>query len=266
MISTCKYTAKKPNKDGYIDFTAEENSVWHDLFIRQQKIIAHRASKEFLAGVAALHMAADHIPQLPEMNQRLMQKTGWQVEAVDALISNELFFELLAHKRFPAATFIRYREELDYLHEPDIFHEYFGHCPMLTDPIYANFTQDYAKLYQKLSIEDRRYLGRLYWFTIEFGLVNTEDGLRIYGGGILSSKSESIYALESDLPLRLPFDGLNAMRTPYRIDIMQPIYFCINDYQDLYNIMNGDIVGLIHQAQDLGDYPARFELDESKTY
>ncbi|MFN7098726.1 MAG: phenylalanine 4-monooxygenase, partial [Gammaproteobacteria bacterium] len=199
---SCKYIAKTPDADGYIHYNDDENSVWRELFLRQQDIVRHRACDEFINGIQLLEMAADHIPQLPEMNQVLQRFTGWQVEPVAALIPNEEFFDLLAHKKFPAAAFIRNRDELDYLQEPDIFHEFFGHCPMLTDQVYADFTECYAKKTLQANDVDRAYLGRLYWFTIEFGLINTLNGLRIYGGGILSSKAETIYAVDSPEPLR----------------------------------------------------------------
>jgi phenylalanine-4-hydroxylase len=267
MTILCKYTAKIPDANGFVNYTPDENQVWHDLFVRQQAVVVNRGSDEFIHGIQLLNMAADHIPQLPEMNDILKHKTGWQVEPVPALIPNELFFELLANKKFPAATFIRHRDELDYLQEPDIFHEFFGHCPMLTDQIYADFTESYAKKTLTASDADRAYLGRLYWFTIEFGLINTLKGLRIYGGGILSSKAETIYAVESPLPQRRPFgNGLDALRTPYRIDIMQPIYYVIENYRDLYDVMQKDLFGLIHQAQDLGDFEPQFDTEGAKTY
>lgn len=267
MTITCKYIAKTPDAKGYVDYTAEENQVWHDLFVRQQQVVINRASDEFIQGIELLHMAANHIPQLPEMNAVLKQTTGWQVEPVPALIPNELFFELLSSKKFPAATFIRHRDELDYLQEPDIFHEFFGHCPMLTDQIYADFTESYAKKTLRANEQDRAYLGRLYWFTIEFGLINTLKGLRVYGGGILSSKAETIYAIESQKPQRRPFgNGLDALRTPYRIDIMQPIYYVIDNYKDLYAVMQNDLFGMIHKAQDLGDFAPTFDTEGAKIY
>lgn len=262
-----KYIAKKPDSNGFIDYSAEENNTWDTLFSRQQKIIQNRACNEFIKGIQLLNMAADHIPQLPEMNKQLKQLTGWQVEPVDALISNERFFELLAHKKFPAATFIRRPDELDYLQEPDIFHEFFGHCPMLTDSFYADFTEKYAQQTLIANELDRQYLGRLYWFTIEFGLLKKADGFRIYGGGILSSKAETIYAVESPIPQRRPFNnGLDALRTPYRIDILQPIYYVLESYQDLFNIMNQDLLGLIHKAQDLGDFAPLFDTEGARSY
>ncbi|MAZ40078.1 MAG: phenylalanine 4-monooxygenase [Legionellales bacterium] len=255
-----KYTAKTPNEQGLIHYTQEENAIWALLFNRQMDIVKNRACNEFILGLASLEMSADHIPQCLEMNSALKKTTGWRVKPVEAIIPADEFFSLLAERIFPAAAFIRSRDELDYLQEPDIVHEFFGHCPMLTDTVYADFMQNYGKIALNASETDREYLARFYWFTVEFGLINTLNGLRIYGGGILSSKEESIYSLESDIAQRKPLaDGLEALRTPYRIDILQPIYYVINSYQEIYDIMQNDIIGLIHQAQDLGDFAPIFE-------
>src|SRR3989338_7424633 len=199
------YESRKPDALGYVDYPAEENETWAILYNRQYKVIQNRACNEFIEGIHLLGMPADHIPQCPEMNERLGRITGWGVEPVAKIIPLKKFFELLANKRFPAATFIRKREELDYLKEPDIFHEIFGHCPLLTNQAYADFAENYGKLALQASPPARSFLGRLWWFTIEFGLLRTPAGLRIYGGGILSSYEESIYALESPLPKRVNF-------------------------------------------------------------
>jgi phenylalanine-4-hydroxylase len=188
----------------------------------------------------------------------MQDMTGWSVAPVEALISFEHFFELLANKQFPAASFIRVPEELDYLQEPDIFHELFGHCPMLTDPTFADFTHEYGKLGLHATPKERAYLARLYWFTVEFGLIQTAQGLKIYGGGILSSYGETLYALDSDIPERKPFDILTMLRTPYRYDIMQTIYYVLNSLDDLYQIMQQDLKALIQQAITMGMLPPTF--------
>ncbi len=168
------------------------------------------------------------------------------------MISFDRFFQLLANKEFPVATFIRSREEFDYLQEPDVFHEIFGHCAMLTHPAFAEFTHTYGKLGLAASKEDRVYLARLYWFTIEFGLLNSKDGLRIYGGGILSSPGETQYAIGSDVPERKAFDVVDVLRTPYRIDIMQPVYFMINSINDLFDVSQLDLMAMVQQARIFG--------------
>lgn len=254
-----KYTAHLPDEKGYIAYNSIENTTWTQLLQRQKKIVQNRACKDYLEGLSILQLSDQCIPQCQEISERLMQASGWRVVPVPALISADEFFTLLSQRQFPAASFIRNPEEIDYLEEPDIFHEIFGHCPMLTNPVYADFMQEYGKLALRANEEDRALLARLYWFTVEFGLINTSDGLRIYGGGILSSKNETIYALESKEPQRLTFAGLDALRTPYRIDIMQPVYFVINDFSQLYNLLNNDnIHTLIAQAKALGEYPPRY--------
>lgn len=254
-----KYTSKPADKDGWVKYTDDENAVWHDLFVRQMKLLPNRAAKPFLEGIEALEMTADKIPQIPEMNKILYPLTGWQVTPVPALIDFDTFFKLLADKKFPAATFIRTREELDYLQEPDIFHEIFGHCPLLTLPAYAEFMHTYAQLGLKASHQDRVMLARLYWFTIEFGLIQTLEGLRIYGGGILSSYGESQYCLDSKKPELKHLDPLDAFRTPYRIDIMQPIYFVIQDFSALFDLTKLDLMELINKARMLGMHKPLFE-------
>jgi phenylalanine-4-hydroxylase len=255
-----QYQAKHPDAQGYIDYTNTEHETWSILFNRQVELVQSRACETFLTGIKWLSMSGEHIPQCPQMNEAFKKTTGWSVKPVEAIIPADEFFSLLSERIFPAAAFIRSREALDYIQEPDIFHEFFGHCPMLTDPVYADFMEKYGKIALKASPEDRNYLARLYWFTVEFGLIYDKTGLRIYGGGILSSKNETIYSLESTIPQRKPLDdGLSALRTPYRIDILQPIYYTIESYHTIYDIMDNDILGLIHQAQDLGDFEPLFD-------
>lgn len=259
MEHVSKYVAKKPDSSGFINYTDEENAIWQELCVRQKQIILDRACDEYIHGLEILDLPEDHIPQVAEINANLNAATGWGVETVEALIPVEYFFELLSNKKFPAASFIRSRDELDYLQEPDIFHELFGHCPLLTNPVYANFMQEYGTIALSANEADRALLGRLYWFTVEFGLINTPKGYRCYGGGILSSKNETIYAVESELPERKPLDhGIAALRTPYRIDIMQPIYYVINDLSDLYQIIHNDIFASIAKARELGEFEPCF--------
>lgn len=256
-----RYVSHKPDQDGYIKYSTEENKVWRILFERQMKLIPRRACDDFIEGLNALNLNADAIPQLPEVSQRLKALTGWEVQPVAALISARAFFELLAHRQFPAATFIRTEEDLDYIQEPDIFHELFGHCPMLTNPVYADFVQNYARKVLDFEQKDWPLLQRLFWFTVEFGLIKSNKGLRIYGGGILSSMTETIYSLESPSVLRALFEPVSVFRTPYRIDMMQPVYFVISEYAELYDFVSSDIAKLIEQARALGEYPPFFEVD-----
>ncbi|MBX3709120.1 MAG: phenylalanine 4-monooxygenase [Gammaproteobacteria bacterium] len=249
---TSTYAANPVNEHGNANYSSEENQIWHELITRQIPIVQGRACEEYIHGIELLNLPTDRIPQCPEISNALRTTTGWELEPVPALIPFDRFFNLLANRKFPAATFIRRREELDYLQEPDIFHEVFGHCPMLTHQACADFTHTYGKLGSKSNHADQVMLAKLYWFTIEFGLIKTNDGLRAYGGGILSSKSETIYCLESPAPQRKPFDVMDVLRTPYRIDIVQPIYFVIDSFDVLFNLIEMDLIGLIHEARRLG--------------
>lgn len=250
------YIAKEPDADGFIVYTDSEHAVWRQLFERQYRAIHGRACDEFIQGLEKLEISATMVPQCKTLSERLRDLTGWSVTPVAALISFEEFFHLLASKQFPAASFIRRPEELDYLKEPDIFHEIFGHCPMLTNQAFADFTQRIGEIGIELTQKQRVKLARLYWFTVEFGLLNTEQGMRIYGGGILSSIGETVYALESQLPNRQPLDLLTAIRTPYRYDEMQLNYFVIDDFSDLYALSDkATLLEAFHQATTLGMLP-----------
>ncbi len=184
MSKATNYTAKIPDSQGYIQYTDEEHDVWHELYQRQMVNMPGRACDAYMQGLKALNMPTNRVPQLQEIDKVLTETTGWKTAGVPALISFGKFFELLASKQFPVATFIRTKEEFDYLQEPDIFHEIFGHCPLLTNPAFARFSHIYGQLGLAASKEERVYLARLYWFTVEFGLVKSADGgLNIYGGG-----------------------------------------------------------------------------------
>ncbi len=263
MEFVSRYVARQPNEQGIINYTNEEHRVWSILFERQAKLLPGRACDEFLHGLKSLDFKADTIPQLSDVSRVLQAKTGWQVVPVTALISARAFFELLAKKCFPAATFIRVEEELDYVKEPDIFHELFGHCPLLTHQVYANFLHDYALKVLSFPESDWSLLQRLFWFTVEFGLINTAQGIRAYGGGILSSISETVYSVESDTALRVLFEPVAAFRTPYRIDQLQPVYFVINDYAELYDVVLSNMADKIQRARLLGEYPPLFPVDEN---
>lgn len=249
-----KYQARKTDQNGYVAYTEQEHQTWNTLITRQLPIIEQRACAEFIDGLQILNLSLDKVPQLPDVNKKLFAATGWQVEAVPALINFDRFFNLLSNRKFPAATFIRIPEELDYLQEPDIFHEIFGHCPMLTNKALADFTANFAKLGVGASPKVQKLLARLYWFTIEFGLIEKNNTTKIYGGGILSSIGETIYALDSNIPKHAPFDIINVLRTPYRIDIYQTIYFVIHQFEQLSEMLNNDLLGLINKALELGEF------------
>lgn len=258
-----KYVAKTPDADGFIAYTDDEHAVWHDLITRQRPIVEHYACAEYLEALEKMHFPTDRIPQCTEVSDVLRKHTGWEVAPVPALIPFSAFFRLLADKKFPAASFIRSREEMDYLQEPDIFHEIFGHTPLLTDPRFAEFTHAYGKAGLAARKEDHAMLARLYWFTVEFGLMNTAQGLRTYGAGIVSSIGETPYSIESETPLRKPFDPLDMLRTPYRIDIYQTTYFVIDSLDDLFNLAHQDLLGLIAEARRLGMHAPSYPLAEN---
>jgi phenylalanine-4-hydroxylase len=251
------------SKEGWVEWSLEEDAIWRDLVTKQLAIVEGRACDVYLQGLTLLDLPMDRVPQLPEINKVLNETTGWQVEPVPALIDFDRFFELLANKRFPVATFLRTRDEFDYLQEPDFFHEIFGHCAMLTNTDFAAFTEHYGKLGQLATPKQRAYLARLYWFTVEFGLVKEGQALKIYGGGILSSPAETLYALEGSAAIRDEFDIQTVLRTPYRIDIIQPKYYVIETLSDLFKISQCNLLQQTDLAIEAGLLPPLFEPKES---
>ena len=215
-------------------FSAEEHGVWDRLFARQSAMLPGRASDAFLRGIDVLRLEKPGIPDFAELNERLMAATGWQVVAVPGLVPDDVFFDHLANRRFVSGNFIRRADQLDYLQEPDVFHDVFGHVPMLADPVFADYMQVYGKGgLRSLSFGALHKLARLYWYTVEFGLVRENGALRIYGAGIVSSYGESIFALDDPSPHRIAFDLQRIMRTEYRIDDYQQNYFVIDSYEQL---------------------------------
>lgn len=226
---------------GWENYTPAEHAVWKTLFERQRALLPGRACDEFIAGMRALPIGADAIPDFRRLSEVLVEHTGWQVVAVPGLVPDHVFFEHLAHRRFPAGHFIRKAHELDYLEEPDVFHDVFGHVPMLMNPVIADYIQAYGVgglRAQQLGVLEQ--LARVYWYTIEFGLVEQRDGLRIYGSGIVSSFSETKFALEDASPNRVHFDLERVMRTRYRIDDFQETYFVIRDLDELLTLAHID--------------------------
>ncbi|WII95145.1 phenylalanine 4-monooxygenase [Moraxella haemolytica] len=245
------YVSHTPDDKKRIIWSDEENGIWRDLITRQQKSTVGSAYQQYLDGLNTLNLPINHIPQLPDLDAVLQQTSGWQTAPVPALISFGKFFELLANQKFPVATFIRTRDDFDYIQEPDIFHEIVGHLPLLTNPDFANFTHIYGKLGLQADKKVRVFLARLYWFTMEFGLINTQDGLRIYGGGILSSPAETEYAL-SGKPEYRPFNVNDILRTPYRIDKVQPIYYVIDDPEALFSLTEQSLMQEVDKAMEQG--------------
>nr|WP_315384607.1 phenylalanine 4-monooxygenase [uncultured Sphingomonas sp.] len=215
-------------------YTAEEHATWDKLFARQAKLLPGRASAAYLKGLEALRLSESGIPNFEELSERLMQLTGWQVVAVPGLVPDDVFFDHMANRRFVAGNFIRRPDQLDYIQEPDVFHDVFGHVPMLADPVFADYLEAYGRGGMRaLELGALKQLGRLYWYTVEFGLIEEAEGLRIYGSGIVSSSAESVFALDSDSPNRIRFDMKRVMRTDYRIDDFQQNYFVIPSFEAL---------------------------------
>lgn len=217
-------------------YDAGEHGMWKALFDHQAQVLPARACAEFLDGLERLNLVSDRIPQFDRLSDGLQKLTGWRVVAVPSLVPDDVFFDHLANRRFPAGQFIRRPEQIDYIEEPDVFHDVFGHVPMLAHPVFADYMQAYGKGGQRALNEfgALRNLARLYWYTVEFGLIAKPEGLRIYGSGIVSSRAESIYAVESPSPNRIAFDLERVMRTEYRIDDFQESYFVINSFDELF--------------------------------
>ncbi len=240
---------------GWDAYTAAEHGVWKTLFERQSKLLPGRACDEFVEGMRNLPIGADEIPDFRRLSDVLMKKTGWQVVAVPGLVPDEVFFEHLAHRRFPAGHFIRKPHELDYLEEPDVFHDVFGHVPMLMNPAIADYIQAYGEgglRAQKLGVLDK--LARVYWYTVEFGLLKQPDGLRIYGAGIASSFTETAFSLDDASPNRIGFNLERVMRTNYRIDDFQESYFVIDNLEQLLKLAKIDFAPLYQRIAGQPDF------------
>jgi phenylalanine-4-hydroxylase len=218
-------------------YTAADHATWVTLYERQMKVLQGRACPEFLAGLSALDLHGGGIPDFAMLNAKLSALTGWRVVAVPGLVPESVFFDHLAERRFPAGRFIRRLDQLDYLQEPDIFHDVFGHVPMLCDPVFADYMVEYGRGgHRAAGLGQLEQLARLYWYTVEFGLLQTSEGLRICGAGIVSSATESLFALESASPNRIGFELERVMRTRYRIDDFQQVYFVIPSLAELLRV------------------------------
>lgn len=257
MPKSTEYIAKIPDEAGFIAYSAEENAVWADLYAQQLPRIQEHASKPYLEGFNRVSMASDRVPQCPEISDRLRALTGWQVAPVPALIGFKQFFGMLADKTFPAASFIRSRKDFDYIEEPDIFHEIFGHTPLLTDTRFAKFSEAIGKAGVNADKADYVWLIRLYWFTIEFGLLREEGQIKTLGSGLASSPTEILHATSGAPELR-SFDVIDILRTPYRIDIPQPVYFVLDSLDQLFAAADRDLLADIAEARTLGLHAPKY--------
>jgi len=261
-------TARAPERpdwtidQGWEHYSAEEHGVWKTLFERQTRLLPGRACDAFVHGMSELPIGADQIPDFRRLSDLLMQRTGWQVVAVPGLVPNDVFFEHLAHRRFPSGQFIRKPHQLDYLEEPDVFHDVFGHVPLLMNPVIADYIQAYGVgglRAQKLGVLEM--LARVYWYTVEFGLVKQDDGLRIYGAGIASSATETVFALDDASPNRLRFDLERVMRTDNRIDDLQETYFVIESLDELLALARTDFGPIYERVRGQSEYSPETVLD-----
>jgi phenylalanine-4-hydroxylase len=217
------------------EYSSDDDAIWNDLFARQMDVLPGRAASAFMAGLQKLNLNRGGVPEFGKLSEDLGALTGWSVVPVPMLIPDHVFFWHLANRRFPAGNFIRTRETFDYIEEPDVFHDVFGHVPMLTDPVYADYMQEYGRAGWKAMRYNRlKALGALYWYTVEFGLIEEAGGIKAYGAGILSGPAEIVYATEAQSPNRIMLNVDRVMRTDYVISDLQPTYFVIESFEDLY--------------------------------
>jgi phenylalanine-4-hydroxylase len=253
----------------WASYSADDHSVWARLFERQQQVLVGRASDEFISAQRAMRMTPDRIPKFDDLNRVLRAHTGWELIGVEGLLPELTFFDHLANRRFPVTWWIRKPEQIDYLSEPDLFHDLFGHVPLLMNPVFADYMQAYGRGGVKahgIDPDALVHLTRLYWYTVEFGLIKQADGLRIYGSGIVSSKSESIYSLESDAPNRIGFDLERLMRTRYRIDTYQKTYFVIDSFEQLMRATEPDFTPIYQRLAKQDSIPAGDVLATDTVY
>ena len=258
--------------DGVIDqayesYTDEDHAVWRALYNRQTALLPGRVCKEFMGGLKTLAIAEDGIPEFSRLSDALELLTGWRIVAVPGLIQEEIFFAHLAARRFPVTNWIRKRESMDYLQEPDVFHDLFGHVPLLTNPFFADYMAAYGRGGLKaLGLGALDMLARLYWYTVEFGLIDTPDGLRIFGAGIASSKGESLYCLDDPAPNRIRFDLKRILRSRYRIDDFQETYFVIESFDALVNATIPDFTPIYDEVRNLDEIPAGALVPEDRSF
>ncbi len=237
------------------NFTSEEHEIWRTLYTRQLEVLPGRAISLFLDSLSTLGISQNKVPEFSAINEILMKRSGWQVVPVPGLIPDEPFFEMLANRRFPVGNFMRTRQQIDYIQEPDVFHDLFGHVPILADPVFAQYMEEYGKGGLKAAkLGTVGKLARLYWYTVEFGLIREPQGLRIFGAGILSSPTESIFSLESNSPHRIRFNLKRILQTHYQIDDFQDNYFVIDSFQQLFDETHADFTSIYEALKGKAEY------------
>jgi phenylalanine-4-hydroxylase len=245
----------------------DEHKRWTALYERQMEILPGRACDAFMRGLDRLDLHGDGIPEFRCLNESLKAQSGWSIVAVPGLIPDDVFFDHLANRRFPAGNFIRTQDQFDYISEPDVFHDVFGHVPLLADPIFGDYMQAYGKGgLRALGLHNLDALARLYWYTVEFGLISTPQGLRIYGAGILSSPGESRFSLESTHPNRISFDLPRVMRTLYKIDDFQESYFLIDSFDQLFTATQQDFGPIYNSLENQPNIGTREVLPNDRLF
>jgi len=263
LSKVSNYRAKRPDAWGSIRYFKEENLVWADLYSQQIPMIRRCAATEYLEGFERIALPKDRVPDCRDLSEKLGALTGWKVTPVPALIPFERFFSMLANREFPAASFIRGRKDFDYITEPDIFHELFGHTPLLTDMRFAEFSRAIGQAGLRAGRLDYSWLIRLYWFSIEFGLTRQNGEIKALGSGLASSPSELRYSVSSNVAKRREFDIMDILRTPYRIDTHQPIYYVLDDLDDLFGATERDLNADVSKARFLGLFEPEYPLKKS---
>ncbi|MDY0882757.1 phenylalanine 4-monooxygenase [Dongia soli] len=229
------------------DYTAAEHQLWQRLYERQVRIAKRYAADSFLAGLIHLNMPMDRIPRFDQASEVIHRRTRWQIVAVPGLIPDDVFFAHLSKRQFPVTVWLRKPEEMDYLVEPDVFHDFFGHVPLLTQPVFADYLQEYGrKGAEALELNATKLLARLFWYMVEFGLIKSPDGIKAYGAGMLSSATETAYSVDSEIPNRIMFRLERVMQTDYRIDSFQSTYFVLERFDDLFNAMRQPFAPIYH--------------------
>jgi phenylalanine-4-hydroxylase len=261
------YSRMRPDytvEQDYGAYTEADQDRWRRLYRRQIQLVPGRACDEYVEALDGLDYAGG-IPRFETVTAQLEAATGWRLVAVPGLVPDVVFFDHLAHRRFPVTWWIREEHEFDYIVEPDIFHDFFGHVPMLFTPVFADYMEAYGKGGLKAEgLGSLKWLARLYWYTVEFGLIRTPEGLRNYGAGILSSPSEIDYAVRSPEPRRVAFDLKRIMRSLYRIDAFQETYFVIDSFDQLFEATAPDFTPLYRELESLADLPANAVLPEDR--
>lgn len=244
------------------DYTAAEHDLWHQLYARQVVVARKYAAGAFLTGLKTLRMPEDRIPHFEEASEKLHALTGWTIVAVPGLIPEDAFFLHLAKRQFPVTVWLRRPDEIDYLVEPDVFHDFFGHVPLLSQPVFADYLQEYGrKGIEAIELGTTKMLTRLFWYMVEFGLIRGVDGIKAYGAGMLSSATETAFSVASQEPHRIKFDLMRIMHTDYRIDSFQQSYFVIDDFQELFAAMQRPFAPVYDLVTPLPLIPANSLLD-----